>query len=128
MNQRYIDLAVEQINQEVGCGLTKSNWISYWAAQPDEKCVETYQRLVKIAVAYRARCLQVDDVLTTNWITVKDNDYKQALHDLIGFNIQIENDPAVSESAASRKNQLDSLKEENKKLRAALSKLTKEQK
>lgn len=39
---------------------------------------------------------QIDDVLTTNWIVVKDNDYRKALNDLIGFNVQIALDPAVN--------------------------------
>jgi hypothetical protein len=41
--------------------------------------------------------IQVDRVLTTNWIPVKDNDYVQALDDLIVFNIQMENDPVLKE-------------------------------
>jgi hypothetical protein len=39
---------------------------------------------------------QVDDVLMTNWICAKNNDYVRALHDLVSFNIQIELDPAVN--------------------------------
>ena len=32
------------------------------------------------------KCLtQVDDVLMVDWLTVKDDDYRQALHDLISF-------------------------------------------
>lgn len=46
----------------------------------------------------------VDDVLVVNWIAPpKDRDYRKALHDLVTWNIQIENDPLVSESAAKRK-------------------------
>lgn len=39
---------------------------------------------------------QVDDVLTDNWVDVKKDDYRQALHDLIGFNVHIALDPAVN--------------------------------
>lgn len=125
MNQRYIDLAIEQVAEGFG---DEPSTIRDAYDNPTRGEGSAYQLMAKFAVNKAAALMQVDDVLTTNWITVKDNNYKQALHDLIGFNIQIENDPAVSESAASRKDQLDSLKEENKKLRAALSKLTKEQK
>jgi hypothetical protein len=53
---------------------------------------------------------QVDDVLVVNWITVKDGDYRKALHDLVTWNIQIHDDPAVSEVAAKRQAEIDELK------------------
>jgi hypothetical protein len=39
---------------------------------------------------------QVDDVLTTNWVSVKNNDYRTALNELIEFNVQLAADPAVN--------------------------------
>lgn len=45
---------------------------------------------------------QVDNVLIVNWISVKDNDYRKALNDLVGWELQIHKDPAVSEIAAKR--------------------------
>lgn len=39
---------------------------------------------------------QIDDILTTNWISVENNDYKAAINKLIEFNIQIATDPAVN--------------------------------
>lgn len=45
---------------------------------------------------------QVDDVLVIDWITAKDNNYRQALADLVGWNIKIHDDPCVSEIAARR--------------------------
>jgi hypothetical protein len=39
---------------------------------------------------------QVDDVLTTNWVSVKNNDYCTALNELIEFNIQVAAGPAVN--------------------------------
>lgn len=38
---------------------------------------------------------QVDDVLIVNWITVKDNDYRKALADLVTMNIAQHNDPIL---------------------------------
>lgn len=54
---------------------------------------------------------QVDDELVVNWITVKDGDYRKALHDLVMQGIQIENDPAVSSTARARQEELAALKE-----------------
>lgn len=39
---------------------------------------------------------QVDDVLIVNWITVKDNDYKKALADLVTTNIAQHDDPVLN--------------------------------
>jgi hypothetical protein len=39
---------------------------------------------------------QVDDVLIGNWITAKDNDYRKALADLVTWEIQIRDDPALN--------------------------------
>lgn len=38
---------------------------------------------------------QVDDVLIVDWITVKDNDYRKALADLVTTNIAQHNDPVL---------------------------------
>lgn len=39
---------------------------------------------------------QVDDVLIVNWITAKDNDYRKALAELVTWEIQIRDDPALN--------------------------------
>ncbi len=55
---------------------------------------------------------QVDDVLVVNWVGPrKDGDYKRALADLVTFNIQIHDDPQVSEVAAKRQQQNAALRE-----------------
>jgi hypothetical protein len=59
---------------------------------------------------------QVDDVLVTNWITAHNNDYRKALCDLVNWNIRIENDPAVSKTAAARQAILKSKDEQIKAL------------
>lgn len=53
----------------------------------------------------------VDDVLVINWITVNNDDYRKALSDLVFFCIQIENDPAVSETAIARQKELTRLRD-----------------
>jgi hypothetical protein len=58
----------------------------------------------------REALAQVDDVLVVNWIPVTNGNYGKALHDLITFNIQIENDPSVSKRAAARDKALAALK------------------
>lgn len=66
---------------------------------------------------------QVDDVLVVNWVGPrKDGDYRKALADLITFNIQIENDPAVSLTAKMRQIELESLRLECKRLRKVINK------
>ncbi len=50
----------------------------------------------------RAALRQVDDVLAVNGLGAKDGDYKTALHDLVTWEIQIHDDPLVSESAKKR--------------------------
>lgn len=64
-------------------------------------CLDYEGLLEKIARLER-RIRQVDDVLVVNWIDVKGEDYRQALADLIAWNIQLENDPAVSFEVAKR--------------------------
>jgi hypothetical protein len=67
-------------------------------------------RLIQHAVKLEMIRLQVEDVLVTNWIQVKDNDYKQAVNDLVTRCIQIENDPLVSVAARNRALELEHLK------------------
>lgn len=70
---------------------------------------------INLALATPCSCVglrEVDDVLTVNWVSVKDGNYRQALADLVQFNIQIHEDPSVSEVAARRKAELDRLREE----------------
>jgi hypothetical protein len=55
---------------------------------------------------------QVDEVLAVNWIAVKGGDYRKALHDLITWEIQTHDDPAVSPEAGRRKAELESLRRE----------------
>lgn len=55
---------------------------------------------------------QVDEVLVVNWVGPrKDGDYRRALYDLVSFNIQIHDDPQVSEVAANRQQQNQALRE-----------------
>ena len=68
-----------------------------------------------------AALAQVDDVLIVNWITAEEGNYRKALHDLVQFNIQIENDPAVSETARVRTNEIAKLKRELAEERARLN-------
>jgi hypothetical protein len=63
-------------------------------------------RMVK---AFAAK-LQVDDVLTVNWVDVKDGNYRKALNDLVIWNIQIHDDPAVSPIARKRQRNEELLK------------------
>jgi hypothetical protein len=46
---------------------------------------------------------QVDDELIVNWIGVKDDNYRQALADLVMWEIQIHNDPRVSKKASDQR-------------------------
>jgi len=75
---------------------------------------------------------QVDDELIVNWIPVKDNNYRKALHDLICFNIEIANNPQVSLEAKHRQDEISDLwtqieflknKLENKEYESFLSKV-----
>ena len=52
---------------------------------------------------------QIEDELIVNWIDVKNNDYRKAIHDLVMFNIQIENDPSVSLTAKHRQDEISDL-------------------
>ncbi len=70
---------------------------------------DTNISLIQHAVKLEMIRLQVEDVLVTNWIPVKDNDYRDALHRLVCWNIQIENDPLVSVAARNRRRQTDNL-------------------
>ena len=72
----------------------------------------TYQELLVENERLREIVAQVDSVLVTHWVVVKDDNYCKALHDYAGFCIQIENDPAVSETAKARANELDTLRRE----------------
>jgi hypothetical protein len=73
------------------------DWHSGWMSQ--------HLRIQSLEAELRTLCAikeQVDDVLIIDWITAKDNNYRQALADLVSWNIQIHDDPAVSEIAARR--------------------------
>lgn len=52
---------------------------------------------------------QVDDVLMTDRITVKDGNYRKALADLVTYNIQIHDDPSVSTVAKERQDRIAEL-------------------
>lgn len=55
---------------------------------------------------------QVDDVLVINWCGPRvDNDYCKALHDLITWNIQVHDDPQVSEVAKKRQDEKAALEQ-----------------
>lgn len=78
-----------------------------------DACVYTRQRIEE-GNCWRARAekaeaelVQVDDVLIVNYIAAKNGDYRSALHELVQLNIQIENDPQVSETARARQDELD---------------------
>lgn len=45
---------------------------------------------------------QVDDVFIVDWITVKNNDYRQAMFDWLQFWINVDADPCVSGEARSK--------------------------
>jgi hypothetical protein len=66
--------------------------------------------LIRYAVDQTMIRMQVDDVLVTNWIPVVDNDYRKALNDLVTWNIQVHDDPAASETARKRQDELLQLK------------------
>lgn len=70
---------------------------------------DAWRLLIKTAVDARAAQMQVDDVLTVNWIGVKDGDYRQALNDLVTFSIQVHDDPAVSSLAKQRQDEHEEL-------------------
>lgn len=80
----------------------------------------TSKDFLKYAVAQTVIRLQVEDVLVTNWISVKDDDYRKALNDLITYNIQLHDDPAVSETAKTRQDDLQLLKDQNSRCQGAL--------
>jgi hypothetical protein len=63
---------------------------------------------------------QVDEVLIVNNVGPRtDGDYRKALHDLITLNIQIHDDPAVSEVAAKRAAEIERLTKERDAARQA---------
>lgn len=65
---------------------------------------------------------QVDEVLVVNWVGPRvDGDYTKALADLVTSSIQIHDDPAVSEVAAKRLEEITRLKEHRTRLRKAVS-------
>lgn len=75
------------------------------------------QRLTSELEAAKDSLRQVDEVLVVNWVGPrKDGDYTKALADLVTFNIQIHDDPQVSEVAAKRKQEYDALREGLKQL------------
>ncbi len=67
---------------------------------------------------------QVDDILHVNFIGVKDNNYREAIHGLISWEIKVHDDPAVSEVAAKRKAEYDKLAAQVEKLRAFAQEIT----
>ena len=64
---------------------------------------------------------QVDDELVVNWISVKDDNYRKAIHDLVMWEIMIHDDPTVSEVARQRKEKMEALAQENLSLKERLS-------
>lgn len=67
-----------------------------------ERCMQREAQLRKALTSnakLQAIVDQVEDVLVIDWVTVKDNDYRKALNDLVCHNIQIALDPAVSDDA-----------------------------
>lgn len=68
----------------------------------------------------RAYLRQIDDVLLVSWIVVENGDYKQALNDLVTWNIQVHDDPAVSEVAKERQDKLEALNLSHARLLAYL--------
>ena len=78
-----------------------------WAQVSDwDKLTQHFAEFDRLSQIVR----QVDDVLTVNWITVKDGDYRRALNDLVAWNIQLHDDPAVSPEAALREAALKQLR------------------
>jgi len=70
----------------------------------------------------RAKLDQVDDVLMLDHIAAVNGDYRKALHELVSFEIQIHDDPAVSEIAAKRKADVAQLEADiTQSLKAGLS-------
>ncbi len=60
--------------------------------------------------ALEAKLAQVDDVLVVNWIAVKNNDYRQALADLIAINIEEHDNPLISTVAKARQDETTQLR------------------
>lgn len=54
--------------------------------------------------------IMVDDVLVVNWIPLKNNDYRQALAQLVENAIQEYDDPAISLVAADRSREMEALR------------------
>lgn len=81
----------------------------------------TIARQVEELAAVKDSLRQVNEVLVVNWVGPrKDGDYTKALADLVTFNIQIHDDPQVSEVAAKRKQERDALRDGLEKLAASL--------
>lgn len=55
-----------------------------------DRLVTTDKDLLKYAVEQTFIRLQVEDILVTNWIVAKDNDYRKALNDLTVFATDLE--------------------------------------
>lgn len=102
----YQQIAIENVAAAIGRNPedTKRSYLAGAFAQ------DVTTHLVKFAVNAEIVRLQVEDVLVTNWTQVKDNDYKQAVNDLVTRCIQIENDPLVSVAARNRELELQHLK------------------
>jgi hypothetical protein len=97
-------------------GSDPQSFLEFTHQQLHAECKATIDRLQSIVT-------QVDDVLVVNWIEVKEGDYRKALHDLVAFNIQIENDPSVSPTAKARQDEIDRLTEQLKRMRTSRSQL-----
>jgi len=78
---------------------------------------EEYDKARADVAELRAKLDQVDDVLMLDHIAAVNGDYRKALHELVSFEIQIHDDPAVSEIAAKRKADVAELRAEVDRLR-----------
>lgn len=79
------------------------SWIGIARMYAGMKCHFVSSYVIKRSYAGLAKAItQVEDTLVVNGISAKGNDYRQALYDLVSFNLKIENDPAVSETAAKQ--------------------------
>lgn len=63
------------------------------------------ERLRVELVEAKRKLAEVDDVLIVNWIPITD-DYRKNLAELVKWEIQIHDDPAVSEIAKKRQDEL----------------------
>lgn len=81
-------------------------WEQTHGYHPSELFPEVYKSQKAIYEAgqasIQAQLDQVDEILCVNFIEVKDGDYQAALVELVRWEIEMHDDPAISEEAAKR--------------------------